>query len=91
MPLLYGDFETLYLSDMQYAYCRTYFDQVVVVVMNKGDSEEKINFGLPARFNEVSLEGQFGFPAENFNGKFEVTLEAGSFEIYTAKLNNTEK
>ena len=83
LPLLYGDFETLYLADQQYAYCRSYFEQLVIVVMNKGETEEKITFALPERYNDLGLRDHFGFPARNKDGNFEVTLGPQSFDIYT--------
>jgi glycosidase len=83
LPLIYGDFETLYLSDKQYAFCRTYFDQIVVVVMNKSESEEKIIFALPERFRDGKLRDHFGTPAENLNGNLQLTMGPRSFDIYT--------
>jgi glycosidase len=85
LPLLYGDFETLYLSDKQYAYCRSYFDQVVVVVMNKSGTEEKLTFDLPDRFSELYFKSHFGSAAGLMDGTFEVSLPGRSFDIFNGK------
>jgi glycosidase len=85
LALLYGDFETLYLSDKQYAYCRSYFDQVVVVLMNKSDIEEKLTFDLPERFSEFDFKSHFGSSAGLIDGTFEVSLPGRSFDIFNGK------
>jgi glycosidase len=86
LPLIYGEFETLYLTDKQYAYCRTYFDQCVLVVMNKSEMEEKITFTLPERFSQFDFKSQFGSSAGLIDGTFEVSLPGRSFDIFTGSI-----
>ncbi len=83
LPLIYGDFESLLVADQSYAYCRTYFDQLVIVVMNKGRSLKNLTFALPERFRNVTPLTHFGTEPEMMNGKISVDLEPLSFDIYT--------
>ncbi len=83
MALLYGDFETLLLKDQAYAYCRTYFDQLVIVIMNKSKSAKKITFDLPERFENFTFETHFGSKTGVKDGILTIELEAGSFDVCT--------
>ena len=91
MPLLYGDFNALYISDKAYVYCRTYFDRIVIVVMNKSETEEKFTFGLPDRFSDTVLQDHFGTPTSIHNGNIEVTIKPRSFEVYTGITKHSEQ
>ena len=85
MPLLYGDFTTIEVSDKTYIYIRSYFDQVAVVIFNKDGSSRKIDFTLPARFRETQLMNNFGNAFSIEKGKITLTLKGNSFEILTNK------
>ena len=85
MALLYGGFTTLLAGEQTYAYCRTYFDEIVVVVMNKGSEEADISFELPERFAGISPVNNFGHPAAVEGNIFSLSLPPLSFDIYTAK------
>jgi len=85
LPLIYGDFESLLVTDQTYAYCRTYFDQIVIVVMNKDESAKKLTFELPERFVNIVAVSHFGSMPEVLDGKIVVSLEPKSFDIYTAE------
>ncbi len=83
LSLTYGEFETLLVTDQTYAYCRTYFDRIVIVAMNKGLDKETLTFVLPERFREIIPQSQFGSEAKISDGKLSVKLGAQSFDIYT--------
>ena len=84
LPLLYGDFETLLLTDQKWAYCRTYFDNIVIVVMNKDAQAKNLTFALPERFAEIDLTSHFGSIPGTRAGLMSVTLGGRSFDIITA-------
>jgi cyclomaltodextrinase len=85
MPLLYGDFITLEVSDKTFIYIRNYFDQVVVVIFNKERSSRNIDFTLPSRFQNTQLMNNFGNPFTIEKGKINLSLKGNSFEILTNK------
>jgi cyclomaltodextrinase len=85
ISLLFGDFTTLEVSDKTYIYIRSYFDQVAVVIFNKDRSSRKIDFTLPARFQETQLTDNFGNTFTLEKGKITLTLKGNSFEILTNK------
>ena len=84
MPLIYGDFEALLVDDLTYGYCRSYFDQIAIVAMNKSSKPKSITFDIPERFLGMT-------PMSNFNtstpglrgGKMSFTLGPRSFDIIT--------
>jgi hypothetical protein len=85
MPLLYGDYLTLEISDKTYIYLRSYFDQVAVIIFNKDRSARKIDFTLPAKFQKTQMMNNFGNNFTFENGKINLTLKGNSFEILTNK------
>jgi len=85
LALMYGDFETMLVTDMTYAYCRTYFDEIVIVAMNKHSQAKNLTFDLPERFADIEMESHFGTMPGIRKGRMSVTLAARSFEVMTAK------
>jgi cyclomaltodextrinase / maltogenic alpha-amylase / neopullulanase len=85
MPLLYGDFVTIQVSDKTFIYLRSYFDQVAIVIFNKDRSPRKIDFTLPERYKEALLMNNFGNNFSFEKGKVSLTLNGVSFEILTNK------
>lgn len=85
MALMYGDFEPLLVTDDTYAYCRTYFDEIVIVVMNKGAQTKNLTFELPERFHDIKIESRFGSIPGLRDGRMSVTLGGKSFDVITAK------
>jgi cyclomaltodextrinase / maltogenic alpha-amylase / neopullulanase len=83
LPLLYGDFKTLQVSEKTFVYMRTYFDKVVVVIFNKDKSDKKITFEIPQRFENAKLVNHFGSDAKLEKEKISLTLKGNSFEILT--------
>jgi glycosidase len=85
MALMYGEFYTLLLTENTYAYCRTYFNEIVIIVMNKGAQTKNLTFDLPERFADIEVESQFRTMPGIRKGKMSVTLGGKSFDILTIK------
>ncbi|MCK4568980.1 MAG: hypothetical protein KAT76_01745 [Bacteroidales bacterium] len=85
LPLIYGDFVTLLVTDQTYVYCRTYFDDIVIVLMNKDTKAKTLTFEIPDRFGKITLKSHFGSEPEFSDGSISVSLEPGTFDIYTAE------
>ena len=85
LPLIYGDFETLLITDQTWAYCRTYFDEIVIIVMNKHAQTKNLTFALPGRYSDIDLESHFGSIPGLRAGRMSVTIPGRSFDIITAK------
>lgn len=81
MPMIYGDFQTLLLTDQTWAYCRTWFDEIVIVVMNKDKNTKNLTFTLPERFADMEPEAFFGSLPAIRKGVFTVTLGGRSFDV----------
>jgi cyclomaltodextrinase len=81
LPLIYGDFRTLQVSDDIYIYIRTYFDKYVVVIFNKSRIPKKIGFQLPGRFAGTKPACHFGNAFGMEQNEITMTLPGSSFEI----------
>ena len=82
MALMYGFFETVDAGEDVYVYSRSYFDRVVFVAFNKGNTEQKITVPL-AGYEPGKLESHFGSDVMAGTGVVELTLKPLSFEILT--------
>lgn len=83
MPLIYGDFSTLQVSEKTYVYLRSYFDKIAVVIINKDRTPGEIGFTMPERFMGTRLMNNFGHNFTFENGKVKLTLDGNSFEVLT--------
>jgi glycosidase len=83
LPLIYGDFKTLKVTDKNLAFMRSYFDKAVFVVFNKDRSPRKIDFDVPERYQGAELKANFGKNFTFEKGKLSVTLPGNSFEIFS--------
>lgn len=81
LPLIYGDFQVLQISDMTYVFARTYFDEIAVVAFNKSGKPATINIEIPGRFNASLLKAEFGSDFQAKGNNVSLTLDAHSFEI----------
>jgi glycosidase len=86
MPLLYGDFRTLEVSDDIFVYIRCYFDQYVVVAFNKSRIPKKIEFPVPDRFSGVVPESLFGTAFTMDKSRITLTLKGSSCELLYSKM-----
>lgn len=83
MPLLYGDFEFHMSEDDMIAYSRAYFDQQVIMVMNKSTHTKTLKFSLREGFDYEKAESVFGADF-TINGKLaEIELLPDQFELIT--------
>jgi len=55
LPLTFGDYELLISDQNTYAFMRTYFDNIAVVIFNKGPEAMSISVTIPEWFSETSL------------------------------------
>jgi cyclomaltodextrinase len=83
LPLLYGDFKTLEVSDKTWVYMRIYFDKVVFVVFNKDKSMKMIDFEIPEKFIEAKFISNFGNEFKIEKNKITLTLKGNAFEVIT--------
>jgi glycosidase len=83
LPLTFGDYQLLSADEMTYAFARTYFDKIAVVIFNKSSVPRVIKVSLPDWFAGKSLKANFGSEFEKNGVKVSVTLPANSFEILT--------
>jgi glycosidase len=83
LPLIYGDFRNIEVSDKVFIYMRSYFDKVVFIIFNKDKTSRKIDFEIPDRFAGIKLVNNFGSDAKLEKNKVTLTLKGNSFEILT--------
>lgn len=83
LPLIYGDFESLQVSADTYVYCRSYFDELAVVALNKSGEQKNIIFELPHRYEGEGLQGHFGSEFSADGPTISIALEPLSFEVLT--------
>ncbi len=87
LALVYGNFQTLVVSDSQYAFLRKYLDNLAVVIFNKANQEQLVEIQLPDYINDTALYPNFNSKFSVQDRKFKVTLKPNSFEIFTSKSN----
>lgn len=83
MEFMYGDFIVINLSDNTYAYARTYFDRISVVVFNKSNQEKEVLMELPERFTGANLKSNFNNAYSLSDNQLKVQLKPWSFEVFT--------
>lgn len=85
LAMVYGNFQTLLVSDYQYAFLRKYLDNVAVVIFNKANQEQLVEIQLPDYTNGTVLYPNFNSKFSLQDRKLKVTLKPNSFEIFTSK------
>ncbi|MCK4665031.1 MAG: alpha-glucosidase C-terminal domain-containing protein [Bacteroidales bacterium] len=88
IPLIYGDTKFLLTTDNTLVYIRTYFEQAVIVIFNKSNTEQKVEFTIPYMFVNKEFISNFGTNFKINNEHFELILKDNSFEILTIKNYN---
>lgn len=78
--LSYGDYKELFLTTGQYAFCRSFNGQTVIVTVNNSDSDFVMN--IPAQNAEEYTGGIFGEVIPAKDGVISVTVKANSGEIW---------
>ena len=85
LAFIYGDFNTIEVSDKTYAYGRSYFDNHGIVVFNKSREEKEVTFELPEKYQNVKFENHFGNDFHLKDNYITVNLKPLSYEILTGK------
>ncbi|MCC7430348.1 alpha-glucosidase C-terminal domain-containing protein [bacterium] len=83
LSLIYGDFEVLECSDKTFAFARTYFDEISIVVFNKDLVVRNFELKLPERFKDAKLINNFGERTMQRDGTLLLEILPNSFEVLT--------
>ncbi len=81
LQLTFGDYELLLADQNTYAFMRTYFDKIAVVIFNKGLQTMSVSMQIPDWFSNTTLEANFGSEFEKQSKEIIVTVAPNSFEI----------
>lgn len=81
MPLLYGDFKFHLSEEDVITYSRAYFDQQVLVVMNKSDRSKTIRVDIREGFDYAEAESVFGTEFSILGDQLTITLKPDQFEL----------
>ena len=85
LEFIFGDFETLLVSDNVYSYARAYFTDISVVIFNNSNIENTIIIKIPERFEEIKFKANFNSEFTLNGTDLNVKLSANSFEILCSK------
>lgn len=85
MPLMFGDFKFLHVTDDVMVFQRTYFDQIAIVVLNKSEDLTKIEIEVDNKYDLTSLKSNFNNEFSISGNKITVELEAFAYEVFTNK------
>jgi glycosidase len=83
MPLLFGDFIVLELSDKWMSYLRSWFGQYALMAFNKDSKQRVLNIDLPQKIDTTGLTANFGHKFSIEGHTLKLTLSPSSFEILT--------
>jgi len=81
LPLIFGDFKIIEVSNDIIIYQRTYFDKIVIIAINKNESDKKLEININERFDLEKLQAIFGNNFTKANNKIELTISGNSFEF----------
>jgi glycosidase len=81
LALVYGNFQTLRVTDKTYAYARRYFNNSVVVLFNKGNSPVKMTVTLPVWLNTTNMTTESGKSFSIVEHELSIELPPWSYEI----------
>jgi len=81
LSLTFGEFTPLITNDKVYAYARTYFDEITIVVFCKDKSLKNIKIKLPERFVNTELKADFGSNFELNKNVLNVEIGENLFEV----------
>jgi glycosidase len=83
LALIYGNFNTLKVSDDEYVFARTYFENRVIIVFNKSDQPRQVSFNLPTWYRGLDYTSNFDCEIQTQSFEMKVTVPAFGFEILT--------
>ncbi len=81
IQLIYGDYELLFLDKYTYAFSRTYFDKIAIVLFNKSSKPLPVLVKTPDRIIKDDLQSKFNSNFTIEGNKMQVIVEGNSFEI----------
>jgi glycosidase len=81
MPLCFGDFKFIFVSDSLMVYQRTYFRKTVIVLFNNSKKIKKLKLKLDKSFNYLNLVALNKSKFYIKNDSLKINLSANSFEI----------
>ncbi len=85
MPLIYGETTVLFEDDKSAVVLRTYFDQAVLIALNKDKTKRTMNVKLPERWLNAEWTSAFNRTFSIENETFSVTLEPYAFDYVLTK------
>ncbi len=85
LAFIYGDFQTLKVTDEVYVYARSYFDNQAIVFFNKAAEAQTITVDLPNRFAKAVFTTNFGSSMNVSNNSISITVKPFGFDVLTAK------
>ncbi len=81
LALNYGHFEWIKIEDKVLVYTRKYFDETVIVVLNKEKTSKEITFDLPPYLNKKMFKANFNSSFKIVNNKITIMMRPYGFEI----------
>lgn len=81
LPLIFGDFKIIEASNDIIIYQRTYFEEIVIIIINKNEEKKVLEINIDEHFNLEKLHSNFGSNFKQTNNKIELTIPGNSFEI----------
>ena len=85
LPLIYGDFIELYLTNTEWAYARNYFGEIVITVFNRNLEEKEIKIPLPKIMLNKNYETTFGSDFSIEDGILTIKVKANGVDVLTEK------
>lgn len=82
MALNYGTYIPLVVEGSTFVYARVYFNQMVIVAMNKGDDAKNVSAEIPLGFANSNVSASFSTQFSNSNGELTFALSGASFEVF---------
>ncbi len=91
LPLIFGDFEFLWVGENSFAFLRSYFKEFVIVIFNKKSTINTLKIDIPVRFKDIETKAEFGSKYEISNNKLLIELAPNSVEILTGNIKKVQK
>jgi glycosidase len=83
LPLLYGDFTPLVVTDEIFSYMRVYLGKVVIVVFNKSQEGYPVVVDMPDWLDDTTWHVNFGSEFIQDGNQLTISVSGNSFEILT--------
>ena len=85
LPLIYGDFIELYLTNTEWAYARNYFGEIVITVFNRNLEEKEIQIPLPKMMQDKKYETAFGSNFSIEDDILTIKVKGNGVDVLTEK------